>query len=94
MAVAATDVAQMLLNDPSNPEVVHRLAAPDATHVSPNGANPDLKRIGPWVGTRAGPQAVLGTHARVNRRWHSEASGIGELFGQGGDVAVCGGVAP
>ena len=90
MAMTATDVVQTLLNNPTNPEVVHRLVAPDATYVSLNFDNPQLQQIMPWAGTRTGPEAVLDTYTRVNRSWHSEAFEIGELFGEGENVAVFG----
>ncbi len=90
MTMAATEVVRTLLSDPTNPEVVHRLVAPDATYVSLNFDNPDLQRIMPWAGTRTGPGAVLDTYTRVNRYWHSEAFEIGELFGEGENVAVFG----
>ena len=90
MAMAATEVVRTLLDDPTNPDVVHRLVAPDATYVSLNFDNLELRRIMPWAGTRTGPEAVLDTYARVNRFWRSEAFEIGELFGEGGSVAVFG----
>ena len=90
MTMAETEVVRALLNDPTNPEVVHRLMASDATYVSLNFDNPDLKRIMPWAGTRKGPEALLDTYTRVNRFWHSEAFEIEELFSQGEKVAVFG----
>ena len=90
MAMAAAEVVRTLLDDPTNPDVVHRLVAPDATYVSLNFDNPELRRIMPWAGTRTGPKAVLDTYTRVNRFWHSEAFKIEELFGQGENVAVFG----
>ena len=90
MAMAATEIVRMLLDDPTNPDVVHRLVAPGAAYVSLNFDNPELQRIMPWAGTRTGPTAVLDTYTRVNRFWHSEAFEIGELFGAGGTVAVFG----
>lgn len=90
MLIAATEVIQTILNDPTNPEVVHRLVAPDATYVSLNFDNPALRRIMPWAGTRTGPEAVLDTYTQVNRFWSSEAFEIGELFGEGENVAVFG----
>ena len=90
MAMAATEVVRTLLNDPTNPELVGRLVAPDATYVSLNFDSPELQRIMPWAGTRTGPEAVLDTYTQVNRFWRSEAFEIGELFGEGGDVAVFG----
>ena len=90
MAMAATEVVRTLLSDPTNPEVVHRLVAPGATYVSLNDDNPQLQRIMPWAGTRTGPQAVLDTYTRVGRFWRSEAFEVGELFGEGENVAVFG----
>ena len=90
MAMAPTDVVRTLLSDPTSPELVHRLVAPDATYVSLNFDNPELRRIMPWAGTRTGPEAVLDTYTRVNRFWHSEAFEIEDLFGEGENVAVFG----
>ena len=90
MAIAATDVVRTLLDDPTNPDLVHRLVAPDATYVPLNHDNPELQRLMPWAGTRIGPKAVLDTYARVRRYWRSEAFEIEDLFGEGGNVAVFG----
>ena len=90
MAMAAADVVRTLLDDPTNGETVHRLVAPDATYVSLNFDNPELRRVMPWAGTRTGPEAVLDTYTTVNRFWRSEAFEIGELFGEGENVAVFG----
>jgi hypothetical protein len=38
-----------------------RLVAPDATYVSLNFSNPELKKIMPWTGTDKGPRAYSGT---------------------------------
>ena len=73
MLTTATEIIQTILNDPTNPEVVHRLVAPDATYVSLNFDNPELRRIMPWAGTRTGPEAVLDTYTQVNRFWSSES---------------------
>ena len=90
MPATPVEVIREILNDPTNPEVVHRLVAPDATYVSLNFDNPELRRIMPWTGTRTGPQALLDTYTRVNRFWHSEAFEIGELFSENENVAVFG----
>jgi ketosteroid isomerase-like protein len=90
MAMAAAEIVRTLLNDPTNPEVVHRLVAPDATYVSLNFDTPELQQIMPWTGTRTGPEAILDTYTRVNRFWNSEAFEVGELFGEGENVAVFG----
>ena len=90
MPVTPAEVIRTLLSDPTNPEVVRRLVAPDATYVSLSHDNPELRQIMPWTGTRTGPDAVLDTYTRVNRFWRSEAFEVGELFGDGGNVAVFG----
>ena len=90
MTLTPTEVVRTLLKDPTNPDVVHRLVAPDATYVSLSFDNPELRRIMPWAGTRTGPKAMLDTYNQVNRFWRSEAFEIGELFGEGENVAVFG----
>ena len=90
MAMAPTEVVRAILDDPTNPEVVHRLVAPDATYVSLNFDNPELRRIMPWAGTRSGPEAVLDTYTQVGRFWRSEAFQVEALFGEGDKVAVFG----
>ena len=90
MTMTATEVVRTLLDDPTNPDVVHRLVAPDATYVSLSFDNPELRRVMPWAGTRTGPKAVLDTYSQVNRFWQSEVFEISELFGEGENVAVFG----
>ena len=81
------ETVQAILADPTNPEVVRRLVAADATYVSLNFDNPELM---PWAGTSHGPDAVLATYAQVGRYWHAEAFSIDEIFGEGERVAVFG----
>ena len=83
-------VVRAILADPTDPEVVHRLMAPDATYVSLNYDNPELKRIMPWAGTQTGPDALLGTYTRVGRYWANEGFQIEDIFGAGESVAVFG----
>ena len=90
MSMSPTEVVQALLANPTDPEVVERLVAADATYVSLNFDNPELKRIMPWTGTSHGPQAVLDTYGRVGRFWRSEAFEVEHLFGSGEAVAVFG----
>ena len=90
MPATPVEVVRAILSNPTDPEVVHRLVASDATYVSLNFDNPDLRQIMPWTGTGTGPAAVLDTYTRVGRFWHAEASEIEELFGAGGNVAVFG----
>ena len=90
MPMAPTEVVRAILADPTNPEVVKALVAPDATYVSLNFDNPELRRIMPWAGVRRGPEAVLDTYAQVGRYWRSQAFEVEELFGEGGRVAAFG----
>lgn len=49
-----------------------RLVAEDATYVSLNSENPELKKIEPWTGTGKGPSAYSSTFLRVANYWKIE----------------------
>ena len=72
MSNSPIEVVKAILADPTNPKVVRRLMAADATYVSLNFDNPELKRIMPWTGTQTGPEALLSTYTRVGRYWKNE----------------------
>ena len=59
MAQTPTEVAGQFLANTANPTIVKSLVAEDATYVSLNYDNPDLKKIMPWAGTGKGPQRSL-----------------------------------
>ena len=67
-----------------------RLVAPDATYVSLNFSNPELKQIEPWAGTAKGPGAYSGTFMRVANYWKIEDFTVTDKFASGEDVAVLG----
>lgn len=67
-----------------------RLIAEDATYISLNFANPELKRILPWTGTARGREAYTSTFIRVAKWWTIEDFRIHAMFGEGEDVAVFG----
>ncbi len=90
MPKSPIEVVQAVLADPTNPDVVNALIAADATYVSLNYDNPELKKIMPWTGTQTGPQAVIDTYSRVSRYWKNEAFEIGDIFESDGKVAVFG----
>ena len=90
MTDTPVDVVRAILADPTDPDVVHRLMTPDATYVSLNYDNPELKRIMPWTGTQTGPDALLDTYTRVGRYWANEGFEIEDIFGAGESVAVFG----
>jgi ketosteroid isomerase-like protein len=89
---AAAVVTDFLQN--TAPEKVEaaarRLVAPDATYISLNFDNPELKKIEPWAGTAKGPEAFSSTFIRVARYWKIEDFKITDLFGSSEDVAVFG----
>lgn len=67
-----------------------RLVAEDATYISLNFDNPEMKKILPWTGTSKGPQAFSSTFARVAKYWTIEDFKVADMFGSGNDVAVFG----
>ncbi len=85
-----TEIVQELLNDPTNPKVVNALVAENATYVSLNYENAELKKIMPWAGTSQGPQAILDTYSQVGQYWENLGFEIKELFESEGRVAVFG----
>jgi len=68
----------------------NRLVAPDATYVSLNFSNPELKKIMPWTGTDKGPRAYSGTFLGVANYWKIEDFTVTDKFASGEDVAVFG----
>jgi uncharacterized protein len=71
-------------------DVVHRVVAKDATYVSLNSDNDELKKILPWAGTSRGPQAFLDNLGAIFARWENQAFNVTAMFGSGEDVAVFG----
>jgi uncharacterized protein len=71
-------------------EVVKRLVAPNATYVSLNFDNPELKKIMPWTGTSQGPQAFLDNLGTMFTRWENQAFNVRAMFGSDENVAVFG----
>jgi uncharacterized protein len=90
MSDCPVDIVQRLLSDPSNPDVVHELVAEDATYVSLNFEDPDLKRIMPWCGTGHGSGTLLQTFTDVSRYWSIKNFEILDIFGSDNRVAVFG----
>jgi ketosteroid isomerase-like protein len=88
--VSPLEVVQAILADPTNPDVVRALVAPNATYVSLNYDNPELKRIMPWAGTQTGPDAVSGTYGRVGRYWQNEGFEVEDTFESENRAAVFG----
>lgn len=68
----------------------NRLVAPDATYVSLNFSNPELKKIMPWTGTDKGPRAYSDTFLGVANYWKIDDFTVTDKFASGEDVAVFG----
>lgn len=73
-----------------DPDVVNRLVAADATYVSLNSDNPELKKIEPWTGTSYGPQAFLDNLGMMFSRWENLAFNVTTMFASEENVAVFG----
>src|SRR5215207_10178782 len=93
MSTNPTDVVNDFLQNtaPDKVEVAaRRLVADEATYISLNFENPELKRILPWTGTYKGQQAFINTFTDVAKFWNIEEFTVMDLFGAGEDVAVFG----
>ena len=58
MSTNLTAVLQELWQNTTNLKVLRQLMTTDATYVSLNFDNPELKKVMPWAGTHKGPQAL------------------------------------
>ena len=90
MATSLTDVLQELLANTSHLEVLRQLMTPDATYVSLNFANPELKKIMPWTGTHTGPQALAEVCEAIQRFWKTLDFKVTDTIEQGSRVAIFG----
>lgn len=84
------EIVQQYLANLTAPDVVHALVAEDATYVSLNDEDAELKKILPWAGTSRGPDAFMDTFTRVFQYWDARDFRIDEAFGEGERVAVFG----
>jgi ketosteroid isomerase-like protein len=90
MPDSAVDVVNRWLQNLVDPEVVKQVVAPDATYVSLNTDNEELKRIMPWTGTSYGPDAFLYNMGTMFTRWDNQAFNVTTIFGSGENVAIFG----
>jgi ketosteroid isomerase-like protein len=88
MSRTPVEIVLAVLKDATDPTVIAKLVEPDATYVSLNYDDPDLKRIMPWCGTHLGAQSILETFVNVNRHWEILAFDVREAFGSDERVAV------
>jgi hypothetical protein len=59
MSASPIEIVGEWLQNLLDPEVIHKVVAPDATYVSLNTEDSELKRIMPWAGTSHGPDAFV-----------------------------------
>ena len=90
MSTNLTAVLQELLQNTSNLNVLRQLMTPDATYVSLNFDNPELKKIEPWAGTHKGPQALYDVFAEIQRFWKTLDFKVTDSLEQGNRVAIFG----
>jgi uncharacterized protein len=90
LSTKLTTVLQEILQNTTNVEVLKRLMTPDATYVSLNFDNPELKKIMPWTGTHKGPQALADVFAAIQRFWKALEFKVTDTIEQGGRVALFG----
>ena len=87
MSTNLTAVLQELLQNTSNLKVLRQLMTPDATYVSLNFDNPELKKVMPWTGTHKGPQELSDVFAAIQRFWKTLDFKVTDAIEQGNRVA-------
>jgi hypothetical protein len=90
MSTNLTAVLQQLLQNTTNPKVLGQFMTPDATYVSLNFDNPELRKIMPWTGTHKGPQALADVFAAIQRYWKTLDFKVTDTIEQGSRVAFFG----
>lgn len=90
MSASPVEVVNQWLQNLLDPEVVNGRVAPDATYVSLNSDNPELRKIMPWTGTSKGPQAFLDNLGAMFTRWENQAFNVTTIFASDENVAVFG----
>jgi uncharacterized protein len=90
MSTNLTAVLQELLQNTSNLEVLRQLMTPDATYVSLNFDNPELKRIMPWAGTHKGPQEIPVVFTAIQSFWKTLDFKVSDTIEQRDRVAFFG----
>jgi uncharacterized protein len=70
--------------------MLRQLMTPDATYVSLNFDNRELKKIMPWTGTHKGPQALPDVFAAMQRFWKILDFKVIDTIEQGNRVALFG----
>jgi uncharacterized protein len=90
MPASPIEVVGQWLQNLLDRDVVNSLVAPDATYVSLNTENAELRKIMPWAGTSHGPQAFLANLGTMFTRWENQAFNVSAMFASDENVAVFG----
>ncbi len=90
MSTNLTAVLQEILQNTSNIEVLRGLMTSNATYVSLNFDNPELKKVMPWTGTHKGPQELSDVFAAIQRFWKTLDFKVTDAIEQGSRVALFG----
>lgn len=90
MSRTPKEVLEAILAEPTNLDRMRSLVAPDATYVSLNFNDPDLKRVMPWCGTSQGPEGIVQTFVDVARYWDERRLDTIAIFGDDKHAAVFG----
>jgi uncharacterized protein len=90
MAANPIDVVGEWLQNLQDPDVVKSVVAPEATYVSLNTEDEELKKIMPWTGTSHGPQAFLDNMGAMFTRWENQGFNVTTMFASDENVAVFG----
>jgi ketosteroid isomerase-like protein len=90
MSASPIDVVNEWLTNLMDPAVVDKVVAPNATYVSLNTEDTELKQIMFWAGTSVGPKAFLDNMGGIFTHWDAEAFNVKTVFGSGENVAVFG----
>ena len=90
MPTNLTAVLQELVQNTTNLKVLRQLMTPDATYVSLNFDNPELKKIEPWAGTHKGPESLPKVFAGIQSFWKTLEFKVTDTIEQGNRVALFG----
>src|ERR1700751_2768145 len=90
MSTNLTAVLHELLQNTSNLQVFRESMTPDATYVSLNLNNSELKKVMPWTGTHEGPQELFDVFAAIQRYWKTLDFKVTDTIEQGSRVGFFG----
>jgi uncharacterized protein len=90
MSANLTAALQEVLQNTSNLKVLQQLMTPDATYVSLNFDNLELKKVEPWIGTHKGPKALFDVFPAIQRLWKTLDFKVTDTIEQGSRVAFFG----